>query len=182
MICGNRVRLRGVERSDLPKFQEWLNDPEVNEGLGMYLPLSTSDEEQWFNSVSRMQPDEKPLSIEIKQGRGWRLVGNVGFFNLEWTNRSSEFGIFIGDKTIWNRGYGTEAVQLLLQHGFETLNLHRIFLRVFSTNPRARRSYEKAGFILEGTLREAVYRHGRYADVHIMSVLRSEWNAVPEGK
>ena len=69
----------------------------------------------------------------------------------------------------------------MLQHGFETLNLHRIYLRVYSTNPRARRSYEKAGFVLEGTLREAVYRHGKYADIHVMSVLRSEWSAA-EGK
>jgi len=182
MICGNHIRLRGVERSDLPAFQKWLNDPEVTEGLSIYLPLSMIDEEQWLDGMSRMQPDEKPLAIELKQGHGWRLIGNSGFFNLEWANRCAEFGLFIGDKSAWNKGYGTEAVRLLLKHGFETLNLHRIYLRVYSTNPRARRSYEKAGFILEGTLREAVYRHGKYADVDIMSVLHSEWNAVPEGK
>jgi len=182
MICGNRIRLRGVERSDLRKFQEWLNDPEVAENLSVYLPLSMIDEEQWFDGVSRLQADEKPLAIEVKEGRGWRLIGNLGFFHLEWANRCAEFGIFIGDKSIWDKGYGTETVRLLLRHGFETLNLHRIYLRVYSTNPRAKRAYEKAGFILEGTMREAVYRHGRYADIHIMSVLRSEWNAVPEGK
>ena len=182
MIYGKRVRLRGVERSDLRQFQEWLNDPEVTEGLATYLPLSMIDEEQWLDGVSRKQPDEKPLAIEIKQGRGWRLIGNSGFFNLEWVNRCTEFGIFIGDKSLWNKGYGTETVGLLLRHGFETLNLNRIYLRVYSTNPRARRSYEKAGFLLEGTLREAVYRHGRYADIHIMSVLRSEWDAAAEGK
>jgi RimJ/RimL family protein N-acetyltransferase len=182
MICGNKLRLRAVEHTDLPKFQEWLNDPEVIEGLAMYLPLSAIDEEQWFEGVSRMPADEKPLAIEVRQGRSWRLIGNLGFFNLEWANRCAEFGTFIGEKSLWDKGYGTEAVRLLLRHGFETLNLHRIFLRVYSTKPRARRSYEKAGFILEGTMREAVYRHGKYADVHIMSVLRSEWNAVPEGK
>lgn len=182
MICGSRVRLRGVERSDLPRFQQWLNDPEVIENLSTYLPLSMLDEEQWFDGVSRLQPDERPLAIEVKQGPNWQLIGNSSFFNLEWANRCSEFGLFIGDKSVWDKGYGTETVRLLLRHGFETLNLHRIYLRVYSTNLRGKRAYEKAGFVLEGTMREAVYRHGRYADIHIMSVLRSEWNAVPEGK
>src|SRR5512142_2393439 len=177
MILGKHVRLRGVERSDLPSFQAWLNDPDVTEGLSTYLPLSMIDEEQWLDHATRLQPDERPLAIELKEGRTWRLIGNSGFFNLEWVNRCAEFGLFIGDKSVWNKGYGTEAVQLLLRHGFETLNLHRIYLRVYSTNPRAKRSYEKAGFVLEGTMREAVYRHGRYADVHFMSVLRPEWNA-----
>lgn len=181
MISGKRVRLRGVERSDVPSFQAWLNDPEVTAGLSTHLPLSLIEEEQWLDKLSQMDPHERPLAIEVHEDQAWRLIGNSGFFNLEWTNRCAEVGLFIGDKLLWNKGYGTEVMQLLLKHGFETLNLHRIFLRVFSTNPRARRSYEKAGFILEGTMREAAYRHGRYADVHIMSVLRSEWNAA-EGK
>ncbi len=178
MIAGKHVRLRGVERTDLPKFQAWLNDPDVTEGLSVYLPLSMIDEEQWLDKTSQMGPDEKPLAIELNDNGTWRLIGNSGFINLEWASRSAEVGLFIGDKSVWNKGYGTEVMQLLLKHGFETLNLHRVYLRVFSTNPRAKRSYEKAGFVLEGTMREAAYRHGRYADVHIMSVLRSEWTAV----
>ena len=145
MIFGKRIRLRGVERSDLPKFQEWLNDPEVTDGLSMYLPLSLTDEEKWFDRPSQVDQAEKPLSIELKQGRIWRLIGNSGFFNLEWTNRCAEFGIFIGDKSLWNKGYGTEAVELILRHGFETLNLNRIYLRVYSTNPRARAFVRKGG-------------------------------------
>ncbi len=181
MIYGKRIRLRGIERGDIPQFQQWLNDPEVLEGLAIYLPLSMADEEQWFEELSKRDPVEKALAIDIKEGNDWRLIGDSGLFNLEWTNSCAELGIFIGDKSAWNKGYGTEAVGLLLRHGFETLNLHRIFLRVYSTNKRAIRSYEKAGFVLEGTLREAVYRHGKYADMHVMSVLRSEWDAA-EGK
>jgi RimJ/RimL family protein N-acetyltransferase len=181
MIYGERIRLRGVERSDLPQFQEWLNDPEVIEGLATYLPLSMADEEQWFEGMSKRDTVEKPMAIEVKEDNGWRLIGNAGLFNLEWMPRSAELGIFIGEKAFWNKGYGTETVCLLLRHGFETLNLNRIFLQVYSTNTRARRSYEKAGFVLEGTLREAVYRQGKYADMHVMSVLRSEWSAA-EGR
>jgi hypothetical protein len=80
-------------------------------------------------------------------------------------------GIFIGEKTLWNKGYGTEAMRLLLRHGFETLNLNRICLRVFETNPRAVRSYEKAGFMLEGRERQGMYKDGQYIDVLMMSIL-----------
>jgi len=175
MIYGERLRLRAVERGDIPHFQAWLNDPEVTHGLALYLPLSTLDEEKWLERISQEDPHEKPLAIEIKDGDGWRLVGNCRLFHIEWTNRCAELGIFIGDKAAWNQGYGSEAVRLLLRHGFETLNLNRIFLRVYSTNPRAIRAYEKAGFVQEGCLRQAVYRCGQYADVYIMGVLRSEW-------
>jgi RimJ/RimL family protein N-acetyltransferase len=170
-----------VERSDLPKFLEWLNDPEVLAGLSQYLPLSSLDEERWFDRVNEGELEQRPLGIELEQDGQWRLIGNAGLFNLEWTNRQAEFGIFIGDKTCWNQGYGTEALQLILQHAFDTLNLNRVYLRVYATNPRARRSYEKAGFVPEGTLRESVFRQGKYIDTHVMSILRSEWIARKEG-
>lgn len=143
----------------------------------MYLPLSMTDEEKWFDTSMQAEAAQRPLAIEIQNGQAWQLIGNTGLFNLEWTNRCAEFGIFVGDKACWDKGCRTEAVRLLLEHGFNTLNLNRIYLRVHSTDARARRSYEKAGFVPKGTMREGVYRHGRYVDVHIMSVLRSEWGA-----
>jgi RimJ/RimL family protein N-acetyltransferase len=81
----------------------------------------------------------------------------------------------IGDKTCWGKGYGTEVMSLLLRHCFGTLNLNRVQLRVFSRNARARRTYEKVGFIEEGTLRQAGYNQGKYDDTIIMGILRSEW-------
>ncbi|HEY5982139.1 MAG TPA: GNAT family protein [Anaerolineales bacterium] len=182
MIVGKRVRLRAVERADIALYHEWLNDAEVTEGLARYLPFSMADEERWFENMSQREEEQRPLAIEILDGQEWKLAGNTGLFNLEWTNRSAELGIFIGDKSKWNQGYGTEALGLILQHGFNTLNLNRIFLRVYASNSRAQRSYEKAGFKLEGTMRQALFRHGQYVDVNIMSILRSEWKELPEGK
>jgi RimJ/RimL family protein N-acetyltransferase len=176
MIYGERVRLRGIERGDLPKYYEWINDPDVFEGLSINLPMSMVDEERWFDGTTHREQAEKPLAIEVQEQGGWRLIGNCGFFDFDWTSRAAEFGIMIGDKSVWDQGYGTETVLLLLKHGFETLNLNRIVLRVFDNNRRAVRAYEKAGFALEGTLRQAAYKNGAYHDLHVMSVLRSEWN------
>jgi RimJ/RimL family protein N-acetyltransferase len=175
MIYGERVRLRHVERDDLLRFVEWLNDPEVRQGLSLYLPLSMGEEEQWFENMMKGKPHEQPLVIEAKSESGWMMIGNSGFFGFDWRIRKAELGILIGDKSYWNRGYGTEVMRLLLNHGFTTLNLNRIFLRVYEDNPRAIRAYEKAGFVHEGRLRQAEFHDGRYLDVLLMSVLESEW-------
>lgn len=175
IIYGERVRLRANERGDLVKFHEWVNDPEVTRNLALILPMSMADEEKWIEA--QRTPAEKPLSIEIRKGKAWKLIGNCGVFDIEMIHRSAELGIMIGDRAEWNKGYGAETMTLLLRHCFGTLNLHRAFLRVYADNVRAVRSYEKAGFVLEGRLREAVYKHGRYDDVLLMSVLRSEWDS-----
>jgi diamine N-acetyltransferase len=175
MIYGDRVRLRHVERDDLPQFVEWLNDPEVSQGLSMSTPLSMAEEEDWFDKMLRNPIDERPLCIEAKLNGGWQLIGNCSIFGIDWRSRAGELGLFIGDKAYWDQGYGTEVVGLLLRHGFSTLNLYRIFLRVFEDNPRAIRAYEKAGFIHEGRQRQAEYHDGKFHDVLFMSVLRPEW-------
>lgn len=175
MINGTNVRLRAPERSDVPLFQAWLNDKEVTAGLMLSLPLSIADEEAWFDDMRKTPLEEHPLVIETRVGETWVPIGNCGLHRINFRCREAEVGIFIGEKTFWNKGLGTEAMALLLAHGFETLNLNRIFLRVYESNPRAIRSYEKVGFVHEGRLRQAMYKQGRYIDVLIMSVLRSEW-------
>ncbi len=186
MIIGERVRFRGVERSDTPQFVEWLNDPEVMEGILVRYPISQADEDGWFDRMLTRPVDERVMGIEVKedasegQAPTWKLVGTIAFHEIDWRVKSAEFGIVIGDKRYWNRGYGTDAVRLLLRHGFATLNLNRVILHVFDTNPRAIRTYEKAGFTLEVRERQAEYRHGRYIDVLLMSILRQEYTPESE--
>ncbi len=175
MLYGNRIRLRGDERNDLPKFVEWLNDPEVRRFLSVSMPLSQATEENWFESMLKRPAEEHPLGIEIEDPKGWKLIGNCGFFDFNWRTRCAEVGIFIGEKSCWNKGYGTEVMQLLLRHGFGTLNLNRIFLHVDAENLGGIRAYKKAGFIQEACLRQADFREGKYRDDLIMSVLHSEW-------
>ena len=177
MIYGERIRFRAPERDDLPTFVRWINDPEVRAGLSLFLPMSMAEEEQWFDNMLKSPAEEHPLSIEVKNKNDWVIIGNIGLFGFDSIVRFAEAGILIGDKAYWNKGYGTEALKLLLKHGFETLNLNRIFLRVYEDNPRAIRCYEKVGFIHEGRMRQARFAQGKYVDILIMSVLREEWKS-----
>ena len=178
MIIGDQIRFRSIEKEDLPYFVKWLNDPEVRRGLSMIMPLSQAEEEDWFEGLLKKSPFERPLAIEIQpdsQVDEWIFVGNCGLFGIDWQNRFAEIGIQIGEKGYWNQGFGTKAMLLILKHGFENLNLHRLWLRVIETNLRAVRSYEKAGFKEEGKFRQAQFIDGKYVDVMIMSVLKTEW-------
>lgn len=175
MIYGKRIRLRAPEREDIPLFVKWLNDPEVRHGLARYLPISSAEEEKWFEVMLGRPVVEQPLTIELQVEGSWQAIGNIAFFNIDWRVRSAEVGILIGEKQFWNQGYGTETMRLFLKHGFETLNLNRIFLVVYEINPRAIRAYEKAGFVLEGRQRQAIYMDGEYSDVLMMSVLHRDF-------
>ena len=182
MIYGERIRLRRNERSDIPKFVEWLNDPEVRRYLLVDLPISQANEEQWFENMLKLPANEQPFGIEIREiepaggEEHWRLIGNCSFMDINWAVRSAEVGLFIGEKSCWNKGYGTDVMQTLLDLGFGTLNLNRIFLRVDEANKGGISAYEKAGFIHEGRFRQGTFQNGEYADVLLMSVLRAEWN------
>ena len=86
IIYGKRIRLRAVEREDVQKFHEWVNDPEVTRSLALYLPMSMRDEENWFDGFGKRDPNEKPLAIEIRKGKAWKLIGNYpNPFNPETT-------------------------------------------------------------------------------------------------
>ena len=177
-LYGERIRLRAAEQEDITAFLRWVNDTDVTENLFLVSPMSRFEEEQWYDAMMKKPTSEHVLVIEVSAqspNEDYRPIGTCQFHNLDWRNRSAEIGIMIGEKTFWNQGYGTETMRLLLVHGFDTLNLHRIWLQVYEKNKRGIRAYEKAGFQHEGKYRQAHYQDGEYFDVHLMSVLKEEW-------
>ena len=180
MIIGERVRLRAIERQDIPTFVRWFNDPEVRRHLTMFEPMSHAQEERWFERQLE-QGDGFRFGVDAARDGSWVHIGSIGLHQVDWKNRSAVFGIALGEKDYWNQGYGTEAVRLTLRFAFDELNLHRVELGVFADNPRARRCYEKAGFLPEGTRREAMYRDGQYRDLAMMAVLEDDYRRMVGG-
>jgi RimJ/RimL family protein N-acetyltransferase len=176
MIVGQRVRLRPIERSDLSRFVGWFADPEVCAHLALVLGPGLAQEEEWFEAMLARPALEQPLAVEARAGEGeWRHVGSAGFEHLDWRNRSVEIGLVLGDTSSWGQGLGTEVTELLLRQAFATLNLHRVWLRVYEDHDVARHVYEKVGFVLEGVQRDGDFRLGRYRGVRLYSILRHEW-------
>lgn len=176
MLYGKNLRLRAIERADIPTFVRWFNDPEVRRYLARYEPMSIAQEEKWFEEHLGKK-DEFLFGIEALVADNWVLIGDIGLHRIDWKNRSATFGIVIGEKAYWDQGFGTEATRTMLRFAFEELNLHRVELHVLDFNPRAIRCYEKAGFRHEGTLRDAVFQDGRYHDAHVMGMLAPDWYA-----
>lgn len=181
-LFSERLRLRAAERSDIPLFLKWINDPQVTENLVHTMPFSSAEEEAWYERMIKLPVEEHVLVMEIKQtdvedpGKvTWTAIGNIQLMDFDWRIRKAEVGIMIGEKEQWDKGYGTEALQVILEHGFNTMNLNRIWLQVYDKNIRGFTAYKKAGFIEEGRMRQAHYQHGQYYDIIIMSVIREEW-------
>jgi diamine N-acetyltransferase len=176
VILGDKVRLRRPERADLPRFAAWLNDPEVRRHLALIFPLSLRHEEQWLEDQLRKEPALQAFVIEAPGAEiaDASAVGVIGFHAVDWVSRAGELGLVIGEKAVWNRGLGTDAVRTLARWGFHELNLNRVFLRVFADNAPAIRCYEKVGFQHEGRLRQDRYQDGRYLDTLLMGLLRGE--------
>ena len=178
-----RLIFQALDKSQLPIYVEWMRDSEVTHNLGVpMVPYSVADEETWLENEFKRTIDERTMNIYIQDGdaSGLKLIGNGGFHAIDRKEQSAEIGLLLGDKTEWNKGYGTEAVQALIWHGFHNLNLHRILLRVHAPNKGGIRAYEKAGMKQEGTFREAHYQEGRFVDVYSMSILRQEWDHARE--
>jgi RimJ/RimL family protein N-acetyltransferase len=174
MIAGKKVRLRSIERDDLPRYVEWFGDPEVRHHLLVWLPFSLTQEERWFESLQGRLERQEEVLLAIDTIDGVH-IGNVGLHAIDWKNRNAELGIVIGEKPYWGQGYGTDAVRTMLDLAFREMNLHRVFLRVDADNARGIRCYEKVGFQHEGTLREVGFRESKYFDQHMMSILASEY-------
>lgn len=176
---GELVRLTQIRREDIATFSAWFRDYEVQRLLDVDVvtPITDEAEEAWFEQAAKSE-SEYHFSIRVLEDN--RLIGNCALFGINNKNRSAEFGIVIGEKEYWDRGYGSDATRVILRFAFQELNLNRVHLDVMAFNERAVRAYEKVGFVREGTRRRAVFREGRYHDIHVMAILADEWWAAQE--
>ena len=171
---GKLVRIRAYERSDLESIMLWINDREVTRNLEAQLifPLSRIAEEKYLEETASAATYR--WAIETLQGE---YLGGISLVRVDWINRSAQVGITIGVKQHWGKGYGTDAMRVLLRLAFEDMNLHRVWLNVYDFNLRGIKSYEKCGFRREGVQREARFIDGHYCDSVMMGILEADYRA-----
>lgn len=177
MLRGERVWLRPIEPEDVVANAATASDSEVGHFLGAKAPMSRSGAERFATEVLAFAGQTGyPYAICLLDGD--LSIGTVFLRDVDKVNGSAVVGIFLGDRRYLGQGYGTDALNALVDFGFGELRLERIELEVFDYNTRAIRSYEKAGFQTDATLRHARFHRGAHHDVHIMSILRDDWLAL----
>ena len=179
MIRGELVWLRPSEPADIVNDAVYSGDAEVGHFLGAKTPMSKAGAERFATELFSQNPhDPGGYGYSICLLGSDQSIGTVFLRNVDKANGSGIVGIFIGDRRYLGKGYGTDALNALVDFGFGELRLERIELEVFDFNQRAIRSYEKAGFQTDAVLRRSRFHRGAHHDVHVMSILRDDWLAL----
>lgn len=173
MLKGKQVQLRAINRDDLPRLWEFNNDLEVELSGGGDPPLPQSLarlQAEFDQNAAKGGRDGMQFAIEVDG----ICIGQCALFNVNETARTCELGITIGDRAYWGKGYGREAVSLLVDYAFRYQNLRKVWLQVHAVNKRGIRAYKACGFAEEGRLKEHVWCNGRYDDLIFMGILRDQ--------
>jgi RimJ/RimL family protein N-acetyltransferase len=169
-LTGKKCYLSPIDINDVEKYTEWLNDPEVSKYFISYSQMVSIENEKEI--LAKLCKGHNYGIIDIKTNE---LIGNCGFGSIDHIDQIAEIGLFIGNKTFWNKGYGTEALSLLIDYGFKALNLNNIMLRVFENNKGAIKCYEKIGFKHIGIRRESSQRDLQKQNMLYMDILRNDF-------
>lgn len=176
LLEGKRLYLRPFENEDLDLFYAkalWNDD--VRRLTGTQAVFSRKGLQDWFEKNST---DDSRIDLIICLNESNKPIGDIAMLDIDLQNRHAIVRISIFNRDYWGSGFGTEAMSLLLEYGFEMLNLHRIGLDVFSYNERAIKSYKKLGFRHEGIIRDDLYYEGKYHDSILMGILKDEFKEI----
>lgn len=170
-LTGKKCFLSPMTSDDTERYTSFFNDLEVTRGLTLSAANMTEDAERsWLSSPVSSNQDYSIVDIATD-----KVIGGVGLDSIDMLNRYAELGICIGDKDYWGKGYGTEAIKLILDYGFRRLNLHSVYLHVYSFNERAVHCYENVGFKMAGKLRAQCCRGENFYDRYVMDILSEEF-------
>ncbi len=171
MLNAKEIYLDSIKEENLPLLFKWINDRETVLLSSYYKPVSENEHRSWFENIKL---DKSVFIFGIFLLKGNKLIGTCKLLNLNFIDRNGELQIRIGDRHNQSKGYGQQAIKLLVDFAFKDLNLTRIYLFVFDDNTRAIKAYQKIGFIEEGILRKHAHIDGKYRNVIIMGLLREE--------
>jgi len=172
-IIGNKIYLRAPGEGDETAIAISENHPAPRETLFYARPSSETD---LLKKLRDMSADPNTVALVICNIETDEVLGLTSFLRIDWVGRMAIFYIAISEEKNWSRGYGSEATRLMVDYAFKTLNFNRIQLHVYAGNEKAVKAYQRCGFIIEGTLRQAMYRDGGYHDFYVMGLLREDWS------
>ena len=177
-LIGKRVYLRALEKEDLIYIRKWSNDPEIRKLIGEVVSMSQADADKFLERVYSDNTREW-FVIVVKEND--RVIGETGLLRMFPAWRTTDISIIIGEKEAWGKGYGTEAILLLLDYAFRCLNFHRVAIGVVGFNKRAISFWKKIGFKKEGVQRDGYYYNHKYFDFVMMSILEDEFRELHGG-
>jgi len=175
MIAGDHVILRAFERDDGERCYRWMNDPNIVRTLKSRYPIAFQNEIEWLERAMHASHDERHFAIERKEDRAH--IGNASLHGIDWVSRTGWFGLFIGEPSAWNRGFGGDSIHTLVRFAFEEMNLVKLRVNVFDYNERAKHVLLTHGFVQEGKLERDFYREGSYHDIVILSIFREAFSS-----
>ena len=177
ILKGELVRLSALDADELSKaFARWNRDSEYRRLLdsGTARMNSQKAAQKWLEKEIDEQSNNQHW-FSIRKLDDDKLLGDIDLYVYNWPGRDAFVGLGIGEREFWGKGYGTDVMRVILRYAFTEVNLKRVTLTVFEYNPRAIRSYEKAGFRHEGRERKILNKEGKRWDMLFMGILREEW-------
>ena len=170
-LVGDRIYLSPRSIEDAEKFTEWMNDFYVTDYTGRSGTIMSLEKKKKY-LIENANPEATFSIITLDEDK---IIGTVGLERINHIHRTATLGVFIGDRNYLSKGYGTEAIRLLLDYGFNYMNLHSVKLEVMSFNKRALKCYKKCGFKETGRIRDNKFINGNYYDTITMDILRNEF-------
>lgn len=170
------IKLRPLALTDLDHIMTWVNEPAVVGNIAAFegAAITRDQELAW---ISRTLASSSDVVFSIVSAADNRYLGQIGLHQIYTRAKVARLGLVIASRRDMGRGVGSAAVAAILEHAFATLKLHKVWLMIFADNQRSAGIYQRAGFVVEGVLREEYFHQGRWHDMLRMSMLQHEWRA-----
>ena len=176
MYFGKRVHLRRIEPEDLDDVMKNWNNLEIRQFLAHAIPMSRTKEREILERMSKADPwKDGDMSLAIEEKSSGEYLGSIGLHRISKQNRNAELGVVILDPKNFGKGYGTDAIKVMLWVGFNILGLESVYLSTFPQNERAQRAFKSAGFKEAGVRRRGIFTMGEFRDIIMMDILKEEF-------